>query len=374
MIADPVRMRAYHDALARVLTPGAVVLDLGAGTGIMSLLACKLGAGKVYAVEPSDALVVGIELARANGFADRIEFIQASSLDVTLPTRADVVVHDLRGVLPLHELLVPSIVDARQRLLAPGGALIPARDVVRAQLVCDESLHERASKIWRDGVSGLDLLPGLRWAAHAWRKADLSGSALIGAPRDVFTIDYRTVEQPDAAGQCSWTMEAAVTAHGLAAWFDAELAPGVGLSNAPDQPRAIYGQIFFPFEQALPLAPGDRVGVTLSARLVAGDYVWQWHTEVRDERGVIRKKLRQSSFQATPVNPARLASRSGDFVPKLRPEGRAAALALTLMEQHLPVEAIAAQLVAKFPEVFAANPGRARDLVADLGERFAERG
>ena len=75
MIADNVRMDAYAFALKTAVTPDSVVLDIGAATGIHALLACKFGARKVYAVESNDAIHLARELAQANGFADRIQFI-----------------------------------------------------------------------------------------------------------------------------------------------------------------------------------------------------------------------------------------------------------------------------------------------------------
>jgi protein arginine N-methyltransferase 1 len=77
MIADHGRMDAFVRALGRAVKPGAVVVDIGTGTGIFALLACRFGARRVYAIEPSDAIQVAREIAAANGCADRIEFIQA---------------------------------------------------------------------------------------------------------------------------------------------------------------------------------------------------------------------------------------------------------------------------------------------------------
>jgi len=372
MIADAVRMDAYHRALAATIRPGAVVLDIGAGTGILSLIACKLGARKVYAVEPSDALAVGIELARANGCSDRIEFLQASSFDVTLPQRADVMVSDLRGVLPLHGRHIASVADARRRLLASGGAQIPRRDTLHAQLVSDAALHEQTLGAWKPGTIGLDLSPGRRWAVNRCRKVNLSKDALIGAPQALFTLDYETTADENARGNAEWTAQRDVTAHGLAVWFDAVLAEGVELSNAPGRPRSIYGQMFFPFHEPVSLARNDVVTITFAAHLVERDYVWQWHTTVRDPAGQVRHQFRQSSFQGTPVNPARLGRRAGDFVPTLGTEGRAAAHALSLMGQRWPVENIARELVSRFPDLFLDNPHRARELVGDLSEWFSE--
>lgn len=87
MIADQVRMSAYVQALEKHVKPDSVVLDIGTGTGIFALLACRFGARKVYAIEPNEAIQVARELAAANGYADRIEFIEDLSTRVTLPER-----------------------------------------------------------------------------------------------------------------------------------------------------------------------------------------------------------------------------------------------------------------------------------------------
>src|SRR5919197_1335248 len=94
MIADEGRMQAYSRALQHAISPASVVVDLGAGTGILSLLACRYGARKVYAVEPSSAIAIAEETAHANGFGDRIQCIQAHSTEIHLPEKADVILDD----------------------------------------------------------------------------------------------------------------------------------------------------------------------------------------------------------------------------------------------------------------------------------------
>src|SRR5262245_21451987 len=98
MIRDSARTDAYAEALRRLVKPDSIVLDIGAGTGIFSLLACRFGARRVYAVEPADAIQIAREIAAANGYADRIEFIQKLSTEITLPEQADVIIYDLRGM------------------------------------------------------------------------------------------------------------------------------------------------------------------------------------------------------------------------------------------------------------------------------------
>src|SRR2546428_8070865 len=125
MIADRVRMDAYMQALRSAVKPGAVVVDIGTGTGIFALLACRFGARRVYAIEPNDAIQVAREIARANGYAERIEFLQMISTRAVLPEKADVIVSDLRGGLPLCEINIPCLPKAGPRFLFPAGNLIP---------------------------------------------------------------------------------------------------------------------------------------------------------------------------------------------------------------------------------------------------------
>ena len=131
MLADAARVEAYAAAIGRSVRPGDAVLEIGTGTGLFAMLACKAGARRVYAIEADDIIEVARANAAANGLADRIEFIHGLSTAVELPERVAVVVSDLRGVLPLYESHIASIVDARTRFLAPGGGLIPHRNPAR---------------------------------------------------------------------------------------------------------------------------------------------------------------------------------------------------------------------------------------------------
>ena len=161
MLADRVRTDAYAEALRRAVKPDSVVLDLGCGPGLFALLACKFGARRVYAVEPDNTINLAREAALANRFADRIEFFQSLSTEITLPEPATIIISDLRGVLPWFQHHIPAIVDARARLLAPDGVLIPRRDVLWVAVVEAADEYEKIVGPWQDNEFGVDLSAGV---------------------------------------------------------------------------------------------------------------------------------------------------------------------------------------------------------------------
>lgn len=352
MIADAVRMDAYQAALERAVRPGSVVLDIGTGTGMMAMLACRLGARRVYAVEPGASIHVARAAARASGLADRIEFIQDVSTRVELPERADVVVSDLRGVLPPFEQHVASIADARERLLAPGGVLIPRADTLWAAPVRGAEQHRVLTGPWEAHNRGFDLSAARHAVVNTFYRARFAPDDLVAQPQTWVVLDYRTRVDPNVAGTLRWTAERDVTAHGMAVWFHAELAEGIGFATGPWTPETIYGSAFFPWLRPVELRAGDGIEVELQARLTGHDYVWSWTTRVEGPDGV-KADFRQSTFLAQPELTADLRKRAHDFVPELGEDGRVDRAILEMMDGAAPLEHIAREIQRRFPQRFA---------------------
>lgn len=284
MLADHVRMDPYAHALKTAVTPNSVVLDIGTSIGIHALLACKFGARKVFAIEPNDVIDLARHLAEVNGFSDRIEFIQDVSTNVTLPELADVIVSDLRGILPLFDQHIPSIVDARQRHLAPNGRLIPQKDSLWVAVVETPIIYKSLLRAWDDPY-GLNLEPARKLILHQWQydDADLIRAAnLLTAPTQWAILDYNTIMHPDVGANVVQQATRDGLAHGLLIWFDAELADGIGFSNAPQAKKIaeVYGRGFFPFLKPVPLSAGDTLHLTIQANLGDDGYCWQWNTRI----------------------------------------------------------------------------------------------
>jgi len=308
MLADTPRMDAYAAALRHTVKPDSVVMDLGCGPGVFALLACKLGARRVYAVEPENVISLAREVAAANGFADRIQFFQNLSTEIAIDEPAGIIVSDLRGVLPWFQQHIPSIKDARARLLARGGVLIPHRDILWAAVVEAPDRYEEIVGPWQNNRFELDLSAGTRLLTNTWRKTRIKPEQLLVEPTCWTTIDYYEVDSPDIRAEISWRAARKGTAHGVAVWFDSDLVNGIGFSNHPNAPEMIYGNGLFPFSKPVEVREGERIELRLAARVVHDDYVWRWDTDFFSGNDDARPKasFKQSTFFGVPLSPSQL--------------------------------------------------------------------
>ena len=369
IISDVVYREGYQEAIRRVVKPGDVILDLGSGTGFMGLIACQAGARRVYAVEPAYIIQMAKELAAANGYADRVEFIQALSTQVSLPEPVNVIVSDLHGALPFFEAGIQSIIDARRRFLAPGGMLIPRREILWGAVVAAPDIYRGFVAPWKDNPYGLNLAPAAQLTTHFLKMVQIKPADLLVAPEIWLTLEYSTLESPHVKGKLDWRMARRGTGHGLAIWFDTDLAPGVGFSVAPGSPTNIYTQGFFPWTEPVDLASGDRVTVFLAANLVGGEYIWRWDTRIRDASGRVKANFKQSTFNAFLESPDRLQQRTADHVPTLTRDGQIDRFIMEMMDGKASLGDIARRVVAEFPPRFAGEK-EALTRVGELSLRY----
>ena len=98
-LTDEVRLSAYQRPINATVRPGDVVPDLGSGTGILGLFACRAGAAHVYSIEVGSIIGLAREICRVNGFLDRVTYMRGLSTELELSRKADVVVADEIGNL-----------------------------------------------------------------------------------------------------------------------------------------------------------------------------------------------------------------------------------------------------------------------------------
>ena len=150
MIRDRVRTDAFHRAINAVVCPGDTVLDVGAGSGILSMFAARAGAARVYAVERTPIAGLAEQLAAANGVADTVTVIQADVIDIELPEQVDVIVSEWLGGFGIDEGMLAPVIAARDRWLKPGGVMIPHTVTAWTALVHDRYLADMIDFLQKD--------------------------------------------------------------------------------------------------------------------------------------------------------------------------------------------------------------------------------
>ncbi|MBN1208405.1 MAG: class I SAM-dependent methyltransferase [Myxococcaceae bacterium] len=203
MLADPERVEAYRMAIGRYVRPGQVVMDVGTGTGLRTLLAAHRGPRKLYAVEPSRHLDTARWVARRHGLADVIDFVREDSRRFTpAEKKVDVLLHEQMGPALFDTGLVSRLVRLRERLLRPGGRILPHRFEVFVEPV---QLRDEACLpfIWSQRLPSVDFscLQTLREAMSPSYFTRLirsyEVSHLLCEPEPAFTFDLETVKLGD---------------------------------------------------------------------------------------------------------------------------------------------------------------------------------
>ncbi len=352
MISDRGRFDAYANAIARAVRPGDVLLEIGCGPAVFALLACRAGAARVYAIETEDVVHLAKQLASANGLAERIKFLQSDSRRTELPERVNVIVSDIRGTLPLFEHAIPSLEDARQRLLAPGGILIPQRDTLMVALAEADVYYSSLTAPWNLSMQDLDLSSSLSLILNENYGVRFIREQLLTEPKNWCVLDYAAGVQKQGAANLSFRVVRPGVAHGLCLWFETQLFEGIGYSSGPGGASTIYGQAFLPWLEAVKVVEGQEIQVELHADLVGGDYVWRWNTRI-DIPDSNRRHFRQSTFQGANFAPHSLRRRGADFVPSLSETGEAERWLLQAMDGKASLQEIAQEAAERFPKLFS---------------------
>ena len=369
MFADRVRMGAYITAIAKYVRPGDVVIDLGCGPGIFALLACKAGARRVYAIDINSVVDFGRHLAAVNGFADRIQFLCGDSRQVHLPERANVIISDVRGALPLYSHAISTLEDARTRLLTEGGQLLPTHDTLVCAVVEIPEQYRQIADAWKS-IPQLDLSSGLPLALNGIYRQRIGPAQVISDARPWLTLDYTTGARIPVSASLQFSVSRDGVGHGLGLWFETQLGDGIGYSTEPNSGDTIYGHTFLPWLEPVSLREGDVCTVELRAHLIGNDYVWQWETGIPAADGRAAIHFRQSNFYGSVFSPSFLKKHSSDFVPVLSETGLAERCLLQFMDGQRTLEEIAGEAVRMFPHVFR-RVEDAYNRAADLAEKFA---
>lgn len=353
MIADAGRFRAYALAIAGAVRPGDTVADIGCGVGVFALLACRAGARRVFAIEPANSIQFARELAAANGFTERIEFVQRDSRKTELPERVNVIVSDLRGVLPLFGQAIPSLEDARQRLLATGGIMIPQRDTLKAAVIEAEEYYSRLTTPWRKAVPELNLSPAVLPILNQFYSASFKKDQLLTEAQDWGLFDYTVGAAKRVTAELDFRAVRDGVAHGVCLWFEAALIENIGYSSGPAPAGSVHGQLFLPWLEPVALAKEQEIQVGLHADFVDQDYIWRWETRIPARANRPALHFQQSTFQGANFSLQSLRRQAVNYVPRLSEAGQADLWMVERMDGSTSLQNIAQSASERFSHLFS---------------------
>ena len=281
MLRDRTRTLAYQRFIYANphLFAGKVVLDVGCGTGILSLFCAKAGAKLVIGVDAADIADQARAIVRANGYDGRVVILKGRMEDVRLPVaRVDVVVSEWMGYFLLYESMLPSVLLARDRYLAPDdrARVYPDVAVMWAAGMHDRRHRATAVDYWRD-VYGFD------FSALIQDEDRYQGSSveLVEAGELVtgevelrrFEVGRVTAEELDFTARVTLTFTADDALEALVVWFDTRFEEGaeteegrVMLSTGPREPATHWKQTVFRLHEKVEGKVGERVEVELTAK------------------------------------------------------------------------------------------------------------
>ena len=281
MLRDLSRTHSFLRALAEVVQPDDIVVDIGTGTGVLAIAAAKAGAKKVYAIEASGIAGAASAMFERNGVADRITLVRGWSTRVTLPEKATVMVSETVGNDALGEGIVETVLDARRRLLEPGARLMPERIRVWA-IPCSLPDRIREDHLFtRDNVARWATEYGMSFEPLA--EATRSPFALILAPQEV--RGWRKLAPPVLIadlplGEMEPLFELSATFRATEAgpfeaallYFDLGLSPSVTYGTHPDEVSDQHSWSYMVWLNDKPreMAAGDSASLQYRYKFGAG--------------------------------------------------------------------------------------------------------
>ncbi|XP_076447493.1 protein arginine N-methyltransferase 6-like isoform X2 [Babylonia areolata] len=252
MLADTIRTNAYRWAILKNYRDlyRRCVLDIGAGTGILSVFAVQAGAKKVYAIEASAMARHARQVVQENNMADRIQVIEQRAEDADLPEKVDAIISEWMGYCLFYESMLPSVLKARDRFLKPGGLMFPCKATLYLAPIHDEDYLHRL-EFWGEVKNLYKVsMETMAAAAHACLTADA----------DIRAIPVEAV-QAHAAQVCCLDLTSALCTDlehiqspftfrcfghtsitGFVTWFTVHFPGGFSLSTSPYEPQTHWAQ------------------------------------------------------------------------------------------------------------------------------------
>ncbi|KAJ2325583.1 Nuclear SAM-dependent mono-and asymmetric methyltransferase, partial [Coemansia sp. RSA 2681] len=271
MLKDEVRTTSYRDSIIKNkhIFQGKVVLDVGCGTGILSMFAAKAGAKHVIGVDMSNIIDKAKLIVEENGLSDKITLLKGKMEEVVLPyDKVDIIISEWMGYFLLYESMLDTVLLARDKYLQPNGMIFPDTATMVISTIEDGDYKEEKLSFW-ENVYGFKM-SCIKEAAMKEPLVDTVESRCVNASQCVFkTIDILTVKKEDLTFSVPFeiTVNRDDYIHAFISWFDIEFRAchkPVRFSTGPFAKYTHWKQTVFYTKDTMTVSKGDVITGNIS--------------------------------------------------------------------------------------------------------------
>ncbi|KAI9500480.1 S-adenosyl-L-methionine-dependent methyltransferase [Coemansia spiralis] len=266
MLKDEVRTMSYRDSILknRAIFKDKIVLDVGCGTGILSMFAAKAGAKHVIGVDMSNIIDKAKLIVEENGLADKITLLKGKMEEVELPfDKVDIIISEWMGYFLLYESMLDTVLLARDKYLQPNGMIFPDTATMVISTIEDGEYKEEKLNFW-DDVYGFKM-SCIKDIAMREPLVETVDSRCVNASHCVFnTIDILTVKKEDLTFNLPFeiSINRDDYVHAFIAWFDIEFRAchkPIYFSTGPFAKYTHWKQAVFYTQNTLTVCKGDTI-------------------------------------------------------------------------------------------------------------------
>lgn len=293
LIADSVRNEVIYGALkANIVAGETVVADIGAGTGLLGMMAARLGAKEVFLYEAAEVAGVAEAVIASSGYANCF-VMPCHSTEMQEPPQVDLIVSETLGNYAFEEDIVTTLNDARRRFLKAGGVILPTAIAQFAAPVIAPRI-DRELRVWaRTGKTyDIDLsLPQLMSFNNVYVRRLAADEVLAGSAQEWDRVHFHDAADTARSGSLDWTFAQSARVYGVGVWWEAEFGKGLSLSTAPEAAATHWEQLYFPLEDSLDISPGDVLRFEIASQSTpdSGTHL-SWAAELRSAAGVVTSR------------------------------------------------------------------------------------